>query len=69
MDAPKAKRLIPRQAEHALVRSENQEEGLSDEEAKPKEADHAVDDNQATAFLGAEVALLSNPVDGAEEPL
>ena len=52
-----------------MVRSENQEEGLSDEEAKPKEADHAVDDNQAPSFLGAEVALLSNPVDGAEEPL
>ena len=50
-----------------MVRVENEQQNLSNEEAKSKQADHAVDDDQATPFLGAQVFLLSDLIDGSEQ--
>ena len=55
------------ETQEVLVRVENEQQNLSNEEAKSKQADHAVDDDQATPFLGAQVFLLSDLIDGSEQ--
>ena len=67
--ATKNQKADPGQTQEVLVRVENEQQNLSNEEAKSKQADHSVDDDQAPSFLGTQVFLLSDLIDGTQQAL